>query len=157
MSPWEAHRRGRRWVLAAMIWGGVWLAASVVTSLTGRSWMPYAVLAIGAASAAWPTSRSWHWFGYARGMQTARAQAVRPGAPERMGRRLLEDLDRCEHGRHRIDSCLSCPTGESTGNLFVPPGTRIGTSLYGHPIVMPADGANPFDQVSWDVASDDHR
>lgn len=29
------------------------------------------------------------------------------------------DLDRCEHGRHSIDSCFDCPGGKSSGNLFV--------------------------------------
>jgi len=36
------------------------------------------------------------------------------------------DLDRCEHGRHSIDSCLGCPGGQSLGNPFVmKPETRI--------------------------------
>lgn len=59
------------------------------------------------------------------------------------------DLDRCEHGRHSIDHCPSCPGGRSTGNLFLadpPPevlaesGTtalsRIGTTVRGEPIVV---------------------
>ena len=50
---------------------------------------------------------------------------------------LLAALDRCEHGRHRADPCFSCPDGQSTGNLFLLPGTRIGTNLYGTPIVVP--------------------
>jgi hypothetical protein len=29
------------------------------------------------------------------------------------------DLDRCEHGRHSIDSCFDCPHGRSTGNLYL--------------------------------------
>lgn len=52
---------------------------------------------------------------------------------------LIRALDRCEHGRHRIDSCLSCPGGRSTGNLYLQPGTRIGTDLYGEPIVVPPE------------------
>lgn len=51
---------------------------------------------------------------------------------------ILAALDRCEHGRHRADPCFSCPNGQSSGNLFLPSGTRIGTSLWGTPIVAPA-------------------
>lgn len=47
----------------------------------------------------------------------------------------LADLDRCEHGRHAEDPCFSCPDGWSTGNLFLNDGQRIGTDLYGNPIV----------------------
>lgn len=50
---------------------------------------------------------------------------------------ILMDLDRCEHGRHAADRCLDCPDGQSTGNLLMPPGTRIGTGLRGQPIVVP--------------------
>lgn len=54
-------------------------------------------------------------------------------------------LDRCEHGRHVRDTCVSCPGGQSAGNLFLQPGIRIGTTLYGAPIVAPelADRSNP--------------
>jgi hypothetical protein len=52
--------------------------------------------------------------------------------------KILTDLDRCEHGRHAIGSCLSCPDGRSAGNRFLPgPGERVGTDLYGAPYVMP--------------------
>jgi hypothetical protein len=56
------------------------------------------------------------------------------------------DLDRCEHGRHSVDPCLSCPGGRSTGNLFVVERfdahttegggveVRIGTTVRGEPI-----------------------
>lgn len=47
----------------------------------------------------------------------------------------LNDLDRCEHGRHSIDPCFSCPDGWSTGNMFLEPGQRIGTTLGGEPII----------------------
>lgn len=50
---------------------------------------------------------------------------------------ILMDLDRCEHGRHAADPCFACPGGHSTGNLLLPPGTRIGTDLYGRAIVVP--------------------
>lgn len=60
-----------------------------------------------------------------------------------------EDLDRCEHGRHSIDPCFSCPGGWSTGNQYLTRGpefvtvedsgqvaVRIGTMLGGHPILV---------------------
>jgi hypothetical protein len=46
----------------------------------------------------------------------------------------LSDLDRCLHGRHSIDGCLGCPNGQSTGNLFLRNGQRIGTDHGGEPI-----------------------
>lgn len=51
---------------------------------------------------------------------------------------LLAALDRCEHGRHSRDSCDACPGGRSSGNLFLEAGTRIGTTLHGEAIVVPA-------------------
>jgi hypothetical protein len=64
------------------------------------------------------------------------------------------DLDRCEHGRHSVDDCLSCPGGRSTGNLFLmgpahgdtrqgvhasgTVSTRIGTTVRGEPIMTQA-------------------
>lgn len=59
------------------------------------------------------------------------------------------DLDRCEHGRHSIDSCFDCPDGESAGNLYLLAPSksrhevkvvddrvevRIGTMVRGEPI-----------------------
>lgn len=64
------------------------------------------------------------------------------------------DLDRCEHGRHSIDSCGDCPGGKSSGNPFLLDGipdardhrprhvrtvdgcteVRIGTKVRGEPI-----------------------
>lgn len=49
----------------------------------------------------------------------------------------LAALDRCVHGRHRQDSCLGCPGRQSEGNQFLQPGQRIGTTLYGDPIIVP--------------------
>lgn len=49
----------------------------------------------------------------------------------------LDDLDRCEHGRHAADPCLACPGGQSTGNLFLAPGQRIGTTVHADPITAP--------------------
>ena len=60
----------------------------------------------------------------------------------------LSDLDRCEHGRHSVDTCLDCPGGWSTGNLFLATPSadpqcvtagqeiRIGTSVYGKPLMV---------------------
>lgn len=53
--------------------------------------------------------------------------------------RILSDLDRCEHGRHRIDSCLSCPGGWSAGNPHMPgPGNQVGVDRVGEPYFMPS-------------------
>lgn len=60
----------------------------------------------------------------------------------------LSALDRCEHGRHVKDSCLECPDRQSTGNLHLPAGARIGTTLYGEPIVAP-DMAERRDYTKW--------
>jgi hypothetical protein len=46
------------------------------------------------------------------------------------------DLDRCVHGRHSTDPCFNCPGGQSAGNLYLEDGARIGTTLYGEPIVV---------------------
>lgn len=48
----------------------------------------------------------------------------------------LSDLDRCIHGRHAVDNCLDCPDGWSTGNRYLHPGDRIGTTLYGQAIIV---------------------
>lgn len=61
---------------------------------------------------------------------------------------ILSALDRCEHGRHRQDACFSCPDRQSTGNLFLTPGTRIGTNLYGTPIIVPVQEWRR-DPASW--------
>lgn len=53
-----------------------------------------------------------------------------------VGSFLVTDLDRCEHGRHKQDPCFSCPDGQSTGNLYLTNGQRIGTTLRGDPIVV---------------------
>jgi hypothetical protein len=61
------------------------------------------------------------------------------------------DLDRCIHGRHSIDSCVSCPDGMSAGNRFLAEGgdsitimdgdalLRIGTTMRGNPILVRPD------------------
>lgn len=62
---------------------------------------------------------------------------------------LLMDLDRCEHGRHSIDHCLMCPGGQSTGNLCLTPGTLIGHTVHGLPIVVPADTEERTNPRHW--------
>ena len=48
----------------------------------------------------------------------------------------LSDLDRCVHGRHAVDNCFSCPGGWSLGNPYLADDQRIGTDLYGRPILV---------------------
>lgn len=49
--------------------------------------------------------------------------------------KVLVDLDRNEHGRHRGDVDTMDPSGTSQGNPFaLDPGHRIGTTLLGEPI-----------------------
>lgn len=68
---------------------------------------------------------------------------------------LLAALDRCEHGRHAADSCYSCPEGQSTGNLFLLPGTRIGTTLGGQAIIAPENADHQrSDMRNWIPDSD---
>lgn len=46
---------------------------------------------------------------------------------------LMLSTTRCEHGRTHGDSCLSCPTGWSESRA----GIRVGTTVYGAPVVIP--------------------
>ena len=60
--------------------------------------------------------------------------------PRRVNRQLAEvllDLDRCTHGRHSVENCFGCPTGQSVGNLLLPAGTVIGHGHRGVPIIVP--------------------
>lgn len=66
---------------------------------------------------------------------------------------ILAALDRCEHGRHAADTCWSCPGGQSTGNLFLVAGTRIGTTLYGQPIIVP-DNPRRGESTKWVAEGD---
>jgi hypothetical protein len=61
---------------------------------------------------------------------------------------ILGSLDRCEHGRHKRDSCFSCPDGQSTGNLIIPPGTVIGHGIR-HEIVVPQHDQRWEDPDVW--------
>jgi hypothetical protein len=62
---------------------------------------------------------------------------------------VLADLDRCQHGRHRLDDCGACG-GRSTGNPHMPVGQVIGYGLRGEWIVVPlAD--DKHDPAAWRV------
>ena len=50
---------------------------------------------------------------------------------------ILQDLDRCEHGRHHGDACVGCNGGASRGNPLFDPGDTIGYGIHGRPIVLP--------------------
>jgi hypothetical protein len=65
---------------------------------------------------------------------------------------ILRDLDRCQHGRHEGDTCVSC--GEiSQGNPVLPIGTQIGYTLYGEPIYLPRR-EDKNDPAAWLKAPD---
>ncbi len=57
--------------------------------------------------------------GCGHGECTTAWTACRYEQPSRAVRWSPADLDRCEHGRHSIDSCFDCPHGRSTGNLYL--------------------------------------
>jgi len=61
---------------------------------------------------------------------------------------VLLDLDRCQHGRHSKDPCLSCPGGQSQGNTLSRPGQQIGFGLDGTLIVVPEPG-DRYDADAW--------
>lgn len=64
---------------------------------------------------------------------------------------ILQNLDRCPHGRHRGDTCAGwrpgapmsgCQGGRSLGNPHLPaPGETVGYDLYGRPFVVPGEHA----------------
>lgn len=70
---------------------------------------------------------------------------------------LLQDLDRCEHGRHSIDACLDCqaagtatPDGRSHGNPHLRPGAVFGYGVRGVRIAPPDPGSvDFFDPAKW--------
>lgn len=62
-------------------------------------------------------------------------------------RRLVQDLDRCQHGRHSADPCYMCPGSQSAGNQLIPPGTLIGTGLHDRIVVPPNDQRH--DPAAW--------
>lgn len=68
---------------------------------------------------------------------------------------ILMDLDRCKHGRHEGDDCISCG-GHSAGNVLLncaftgvsPNHVQIGYGMSGDPIVLPVRDAK-YDPRSW--------
>ena len=52
---------------------------------------------------------------------------------------LLQDMDRCPHGRHQGERCLGCPGGRSPGNEVIPADRMIGHTVHGYPIRVPED------------------
>jgi hypothetical protein len=63
-------------------------------------------------------------------------------------RALMDDLDRCPHGRHQIDPCASCPSSGNTGNPHLKEGDVVGYTVYAKPIVVPAS-EDRFDIGKW--------
>jgi hypothetical protein len=66
---------------------------------------------------------------------------------------ILIDLDRCPHGRHIKDPCITCQKDthgmtHNQGNPYLTPGQRIGTTLYGQPIVVP-EWQSRYEPESW--------
>lgn len=61
---------------------------------------------------------------------------------------ILQDLDRCQHGRHMIDHCLM-HAGGNAGNPNLRPGQVIGYTVHGHQIIMPEDAADRVDPEKW--------
>lgn len=64
--------------------------------------------------------------------------------------KILSDLDRCRHGRHRREPCYGCPDGLSIGNPHIPqPGKVVGYDITGATYVMPGVGESCGDPESW--------
>lgn len=61
---------------------------------------------------------------------------------------VLDDLDRCEHGRHHKDVCNGCG-GPSHGNPHARPGEPIGYTMSGVPYVWPTGLADYTRVESW--------
>lgn len=53
---------------------------------------------------------------------------------------MLQDLDRCEHGRHEGDNCNGCDGGVSTGNPVPESDRIIGFDISGRAIWVPRRG-----------------
>lgn len=63
--------------------------------------------------------------------------------------RIMEDLDRCRHGRHQGDPCRNCPEGTSAGNPHIVAGATIGYNIDGGPYHAPEDLRAVFDPYAW--------
>lgn len=72
-----------------------------------------------------------------------------PASKQDVLAKIIHALDRCEHGRHHADNCSACPGQQSTGNLFLTPGQRIGTTLYGEAIIYPLDPQQRLHAPYW--------
>lgn len=79
-------------------------------------------------------------------METAWGSGVRYAALAK----ILADLDRCMHGRHRADSCFDCPDGRSAGNHHLPvAGAVVGYDYAARPYAVPAEGRSFSDPEAW--------
>ncbi len=72
--------------------------------------------------------------------------------------KILADLDRCSHGRHRGDTCAGydptrprsgCPGGISLGNPWLRPGAPIGYDYGGRVYVLPEQPHTSGDPSAW--------
>jgi hypothetical protein len=72
--------------------------------------------------------------------------------------RVVADLDRCMHGRHRGDPCAGwhpykrgagCPGGVSLGNPHMQPGHVIGYDRAGNPYTVPTGRGRLTDPAAW--------
>lgn len=63
--------------------------------------------------------------------------------------RILTDLDRCVHGRHRGDVCTACGDGISDGNPHLQPGQIIGYNTMGDPYTAPSMPFTTSDPEAW--------
>lgn len=67
---------------------------------------------------------------------------------DREARLFMQDLDRCQHGRHEGDPCFDCAGRVSRGNPFITRGAPIGFSINGVPYVQPERGLR-HDRRAW--------
>lgn len=71
--------------------------------------------------------------------------------------KILTDLDRCLHGRHRADPCFTCPDGQSAGNPHLPPpGAVVGHDLTGRVYVVPPIGRSFGEPDAWRMGDGHH-
>lgn len=72
--------------------------------------------------------------------------------------KIIQDLDRCQHGRHRGDTCAGyrpdkphagCLGGISLGNPFLTPGRPIGYDRCGTPYIMPVVPFTTGEPKAW--------
>jgi hypothetical protein len=73
-----------------------------------------------------------------RELEEARREIAELRAEVTSWRALVSDLDRCVHGRHRIDPCYGCGA-HNHGNPHMPTGMVIGHTVHGKEIVVPPE------------------